>query len=108
MSKWISGATAARIMGVHRNTVLASLRDPDRRALWWGEEGDRWRHKPLSTRRIFEVDSDRARQLACGQWPPKETAEAPTGLRPARGDDDRPGPEPASELPGHQNGASVS
>ncbi len=64
MGDWISGADAAEIVGVHRNTVYRSLRDPDQRALWWGERGEGWRTKPLSARLVYEVSRERAEYLA--------------------------------------------
>lgn len=64
MGDWISGAEAAEIMGVHRNTVLASLKDPTIRAAKWGAEGEGWRRKPLSRRGIYQVDRARAAALA--------------------------------------------
>lgn len=64
MSDWISGAEAAEILGVHRNTVLNSLRDKAQRERQWGAENIGWRHKPLSTRGAFQVSRARAEQLA--------------------------------------------
>lgn len=56
MSEWISGPEAAELLGVSRATVLRSLQDPDQRAKEWGVEGEGWRLKPLSRRRIFQVN----------------------------------------------------
>lgn len=64
MGDWISGAEAADIMGVHRNTVYLSLKNPVERAERWGEEDVDWRIKPLSTRGIYEVSRARAEALA--------------------------------------------
>lgn len=64
MGDWISGAEAADIIGVHRNTVYRSLRDPQQRALWWGTQGEGWRTKPLSTRLVYEVSRARVEYLA--------------------------------------------
>lgn len=89
MGDWISGAKAAEIMGVHRNTVRASLEDLTRRKDWWGAEGDGWRFKPLTARKIYEVKRQRAEDIAAGKWPPKdEPAEAPA--------DEPTAPEPSS------------
>jgi hypothetical protein len=71
---WISGAEAAEIMGVHRNTVYLSLTDETRRAAWWGTEGEGWRYKPLSERKIYEVNRKRAEDIAAGRWPPKDSS----------------------------------
>jgi excisionase family DNA binding protein len=64
MGEWISTAEAAEILGVHRNTVYASLKDPEIRAERWGVQGIGWRYKPLSTRNIFQVSRERTEQLA--------------------------------------------
>ncbi len=77
MGDWISGAEAARILGVHRNTVLAVLKDEKRRAEVWGAEGEGWRYKPLSSRGIYEVSRRRAEDIAAGRWPPRSDAPAP-------------------------------
>ncbi len=66
MSDWISGETAAEILGVSRSTVYRSLTDEAARAQQWGTEGEGWRYKPLSLRRIFQVSRRRAEQLARG------------------------------------------
>ena len=71
MGDWIGGAEAAAIMDVHRNTVYASLEDEHRRAEWWDPEGEGWRRKPLSSRKIYEVSRGRAEDIAAGRWPPK-------------------------------------
>ncbi len=71
MGDWISGEDAAAIMGVHRNTVIASLNDDARRAEWWDPEGVGWRRKPLAARKIYEVSRKRAEDIAAGRWPPK-------------------------------------
>ncbi len=64
MSDWISGTEAAEIIGVSASTVYRSLRDPDERAKQWGKEGEGWRHKPLSRRKIFQVNRARAVEIA--------------------------------------------
>lgn len=76
--EWISGPEAAEVLGLHRNTVYLSLRDPELRARTWGAEGVGWRYKPLSSRRIFEVSRKRAEQLAAGTPNPGGT-EPPAG-----------------------------
>lgn len=73
--EWISGPEAAKIMGVHRNTVYLSLKNEALRARTWGREGEGWRHKPLSTRGIFEVSKQRARELA---QPPNDQPPPPS------------------------------
>jgi hypothetical protein len=78
MGDWISGAEAAGIIGVHRNTVYRSLEDEERRAEEWGEEGVGWRHKPLSKRIIFQVSRARAEKLAGeGSSPGRDTGGTP-------------------------------
>ena len=70
---WISAADAAAVLGVHRNTVVISLTDPARRAEWWGAiEGEHWRFKPLAERKIFQVDRQRAEDIAAGRWPVRD------------------------------------
>jgi hypothetical protein len=83
MGDWISGADAADIIGVHRNTVLASLTDPERRASWWeGPDGRKWRPKPLAKRGIYEVDAERAKAIADGTWPPPDETWPPATADP--------------------------
>jgi hypothetical protein len=69
-AEWISGGNAADILGVGRTTVYRSLHDPDERKRQWGEEGEGWRYKPLTRRRIFQVSRTRAEQLASGDHTP--------------------------------------
>jgi hypothetical protein len=64
VSDWISGEEAATLIGVSRSSVYRSLRDPDERAERWGNEGEGWRYKPLTRRRIFQVSRRRAQELA--------------------------------------------
>jgi hypothetical protein len=66
VTEWITGAEAAEILGVGRTTVYRSLNDPAERERQWGTEGEGWRYKPLTRRRIFQVSRERARQLASG------------------------------------------
>jgi hypothetical protein len=63
MGDWISGDEAAEIIGAHRSTVWRSLRDPEQRAEWWGEEGKGWRRRPLLKRPIYEVSRKRAEEI---------------------------------------------
>ena len=74
MGDWISGAEAADIIGVHRNTVYRSLKDPALRVEWWGEKDTGWRFKPLARRNIYQVARARAVELA-GNPPPDPPAE---------------------------------
>ena len=64
MTDWISGEEAAEVIGVSRSTVYRSLKDETERAQQWGAEGEGWRYKPLSRRRIFQVSRARAQQIA--------------------------------------------
>lgn len=66
MAEWISTAEAAAILEVHRQTVLRSLNDEQRRQEEWGDEGTGWRFKPLSGRKIFQVRRDVAQAKAEG------------------------------------------
>lgn len=77
MSDWISGAEAAAIIGVHRNTVYNSLADETERARQWGDENVGWRLKPLSTRGAYQVDRARAEEIAAGRPPKMVDAPAP-------------------------------
>lgn len=77
MGDWISGAKAAEILGVSRPTVYRSLTDPAWRAEWWGQEGEAWRLKPLSRRKIYQVDRARAEALAEASDKPKPDRETP-------------------------------
>jgi hypothetical protein len=71
MVDWISGAEAAAIMGVHRNTVYRSLADEAERAEQWGKENEGWRFKPLSRRGVFQVSRERTEMLAKGEPAPE-------------------------------------
>jgi len=82
MSDWISGAEAAEILGVHRNTVYASLKDPELRAQQWGQRDIGWRFKPLSRRNIFQVARARAEELARGPVSPDPGTPAPSAPQP--------------------------
>jgi hypothetical protein len=46
---------AAELLEVSARHVLRSLQDEEQRAEEWGAEGTGWRHKPLSTRRIYQL-----------------------------------------------------
>jgi excisionase family DNA binding protein len=63
-SEWIGGGEAAEILGVGRTTVYRSLRDVELREQQWGREGEGWRYKPLTRRRIFQVRRSRAEKIA--------------------------------------------
>jgi len=53
--EWLTGPQAARLLDVSRSTMLRTLKDPDARRREWGEEGEGWRYKPLSTRGVIQV-----------------------------------------------------
>ncbi|GIJ42626.1 hypothetical protein [Micromonospora andamanensis] len=46
---------AAEVLEVSPRTVQRSLANPDQRAREWGTEGSGWRHKPLSTRGVYQL-----------------------------------------------------
>ncbi len=46
---------AAEALEVSDRTVQRSLADPEQRAREWGDEGEGWRFKPLSTRGIYQL-----------------------------------------------------
>jgi hypothetical protein len=77
VTDWISGAEAAEILGVSPSTVYRSLADPGQRAEQWGTEGDGWRHKPLSRRRVYQVSRQRAEAIAAGGDPLGDADGAP-------------------------------
>ncbi|TDB82601.1 hypothetical protein E1091_18690 [Micromonospora fluostatini] len=54
-SVWISPREAAELLEVSERTVQRSLQDEEQRAREWGAEGEGWRHKPLSTRGLYQL-----------------------------------------------------
>jgi len=65
---WISVRQAAALLGVSVRTVQRSLADEERRAVEWGAEGEGWRHKPLSTRGIYQLRRALVERKARGGW----------------------------------------
>ncbi|MFI6266177.1 hypothetical protein [Micromonospora sp. NPDC051006] len=53
--EWMSVTEAAEALEVSARTVQRSLADVQQRAAEWGDEGEGWRHKPLSTRGIYQL-----------------------------------------------------
>jgi hypothetical protein len=66
VTDWIGVTVAAAILGVDRSTVYRSLIDAEWREGWWGAEGEGWRLKPLTRRKIYQVSRKRAEELAAG------------------------------------------
>lgn len=64
--EWISGPDAAAIIGVSRNTIYLTLKDPAERARMWGDERVGWRRKPGVRRTIYQVSRRRAEKIAAG------------------------------------------
>lgn len=60
----MSVAEAAAVLEVSPRTVQRSLADAEQRAEEWGEEGDGWRHKPLSRRGIYQLRRSRVMRMA--------------------------------------------
>ncbi|MEW2442764.1 hypothetical protein [Micromonospora marina] len=52
---WLSAAEAAELLEVSERTVQRSLTDEEQRQAEWGDEGQGWRYKPLSTRRTYQL-----------------------------------------------------
>ncbi|MBX7264904.1 hypothetical protein KIF24_01780 [Micromonospora sp. Llam7] len=55
MSEWMTVREAAQVLEVSARTVQRSLADPEQRAREWGDEGQGWRTKPLSTRGVYQL-----------------------------------------------------
>ncbi|QLQ38015.1 hypothetical protein [Micromonospora robiginosa] len=51
----MSPAEAAELLEVSPRHVQRSLQDEAQRLEEWGEEGQGWRYKPLSTRRTYQL-----------------------------------------------------
>jgi hypothetical protein len=64
MCEWIGSSDAAKLLQVARNTVYLSLKDESRRQNTWGDEGEGWRYKPLSDRKIFQLNKKLVEQLS--------------------------------------------
>lgn len=54
-NEWVSASDAARILGLHANTVRRSLADDEMRTHEWGAQGQGWRYKPLTRRREIQL-----------------------------------------------------
>ena len=62
--EWMSVTEAAAALEVSTRTVQRSLADDQQRATEWGAEGEGWRHKPLSTRGIYQLRRSWVRRKA--------------------------------------------
>ncbi len=51
----MSPAEAAELLEVSLRTVQRSLQNEDQRVTEWGQEGQGWRYKPLSTRGAYQL-----------------------------------------------------
>jgi hypothetical protein len=63
-TEWVGLAEAAAILEVPLRTMQRSLSEDDRRASEWGDEGEGWRLKPLSKRRIYQLRRSKVLQKA--------------------------------------------
>lgn len=66
---WLTTRQAATLLGVSVRTVLDVCRDQRRCEKEWGRDADgqpRWRERPLTIRRIFEVRADAVEERLYG------------------------------------------